>query len=246
MDIAIRGLTKSFGSKQVLKGLGLELKSGQSLVILGGSGSGKTVLIKIISGLLAADGGSVKIDSNEVVGYNDSQRLKFMEKIGFAFQLNALFDSYKIWKNVCFKLLFSQNSKHNAKELKEIAKQKLLDVGLSEDVADLYPNSLSGGMQKRVAIARAMVGSPEILFFDEPTSGLDPLTGQKISKLIKNCSVDGKSVTKISIMHDIPNAKIIADKIAFIYQGRVEWFGDVSNLENSGNQNLDEFIKSSF
>jgi phospholipid/cholesterol/gamma-HCH transport system ATP-binding protein len=237
--LSISNLTKSFGEKQVLTGINLEVKKGESLVILGGSGSGKSVLIKAIASLMSPTSGSIKIDGQDTVNINSKERNKLMEKIGFLFQGGALFDSLTIWENIAFRLLYQQ--KMSKKDARAIALQKLRAVGLAERTADLYPSELSGGMQKRASLARAIAANPEIIFFDEPTTGLDPIMADVINDLITaNCKELG--ATTITITHDMNSARKIADKVAMLYEGKIIWFGDVKDMYSSGNAYLDQFI----
>jgi phospholipid/cholesterol/gamma-HCH transport system ATP-binding protein len=237
--ILIKNLTKSFGDKPVLKGVDLKVNKGESLVILGGSGSGKSVLIKIIASLLTASSGSVKVDGRETLNLNRKDRDQLMEKIGFLFQGGALFDSLPIWENVAFRLI--NNKKIDKKQAREIAISKLKSVGLNEKTADLFPSELSGGMQKRASLARAIAVNPEIIFFDEPTTGLDPIMADVINDLIISNSKQ-LGATTITITHDMHSAKKIADKIAMLYEGKIIWFGDVKDMYDSGNEYLDQFI----
>ncbi len=237
--VEITNLTKTFGEKEVLTGVNLSVKKGESLVILGGSGSGKSVLIKIISSLLDASSGSVKIDGQEIYGIKGEARDKMMEKIGFLFQGGALFDSLPIWENVAFRLI--HHKKINKKEAREIAIQKLRAVGLNEKVADLFPSELSGGMQKRASLARAIAVNPEIIFFDEPTTGLDPIMADVINDLIIKVSKE-IGATAITITHDMQSARKIADKVAMLYEGKIIWTGDVKEMDSSNNPYLDQFI----
>ncbi len=237
--ITVCNLVKSFGDKQVLKGIDFEVAKGQSLVILGGSGSGKSVCIKVIASLMKQTSGSIKIDGEEISQIEGAARDQLMGKFGFLFQGGALFDSLPIWENIAFRLLNS--NKMNKKQAKEIAIEKLQSVGLGLKVADLYPSELSGGMQKRAALARAVAAKPEIIFFDEPTTGLDPIMADVINDLIiKNSKELG--ATTISITHDMHSARRIADKIAMLYEGKIIWFGDVKDIDNSGNPYVDQFI----
>jgi len=237
--LVIKDLTKNFGDKKVLKGINLEVKQGESLVILGGSGSGKSVLIKTVASLLKPSSGSIKIDGEEVSNPNSSVIDKLMEKFGFLFQGGALFDSLPIWENVAFRLL--HHKKMNKDEAKEIAISKLKAVGLGSKVADLYPSELSGGMQKRASLARAIATNPEIIFFDEPTTGLDPIMADVINDLIVTNSKE-LGATTITITHDMASAKKIADKIAMLYEGKIIWFSDVKDMYSSNNPYLDQFI----
>jgi phospholipid/cholesterol/gamma-HCH transport system ATP-binding protein len=237
--IAIQDLTKNFGSKKVLQGVDLQVKNGESVVILGGSGSGKSVLIKIIATLINPTSGSIKIDGDEVSNISAKNRDKLMEKFGFLFQGGALFDSLSVWENVAFRLL--HHKKINKIEARKIALQKLNSVGLSSKTADLFPSELSGGMQKRASLARAIASNPEIIFFDEPTTGLDPIMADVINDLIIANSKE-LGATTITITHDMHSARKIADKIAMLYEGKIIWFGDVKNLDDSKNPYLDQFI----
>ena len=237
--ISIKNLVKNFGSKEVLSGINLEVKKGESLVILGGSGSGKSVLIKLIATLINPTSGSIKIDGSEVSNISAFERDKLMGKFGFLFQGGALFDSLSIWENVAFRLTHA--AKLSKKDAKEIALQKLKAVGLEERVMNLYPSELSGGMQKRAALARAVAANPEIIFFDEPTTGLDPIMADVINDLIISNSKQ-LGATTVTITHDMHSAAKIADKIAMLYEGKLIWFGDVKDMYSSGNEYLDQFI----
>jgi len=237
--LVIKDLKKNFGSKQVLTGIDLQANKGESIVILGGSGSGKSVLIKIIASLLTPSSGSVKIDEMEVANIGARDRDNLMEKFGFLFQGGALFDSIPIWENVAFRLI--NQKKLDKKKARAIAIEKLKAVGLSEKVADLYPAELSGGMQKRASLARAIAADPEIIFFDEPTTGLDPIMADVINDLIISNSKQ-LGATTITITHDMASARKIADKIAMLYEGKIIWFGDVKNMDSSDNPYLDQFI----
>ena len=237
--ISIKNLVKNFGSKEVLSGVTLEVKKGESLVILGGSGSGKSVLIKLIATLISPTSGSIKVDNHEISNISSAERDKLMSKFGFLFQGGALFDSLTIWENIAFRLIHSE--KMNKKEAREIARQKLKSVGLEERVMDLYPSELSGGMQKRAALARAVAANPEIIFFDEPTTGLDPIMADVINDLIISNSKE-LGATTVTITHDMHSARKIADKIAMLYHGKIIWFGDVKDMYSSGNQYVEQFI----
>ena len=237
--IIINNLKKNFGDKQVLQDVSLEINHRESLVILGGSGSGKSVLIKLISGLIEPTSGSVLIDQQETTSLTQSKRDNLMAKFGFLFQGGALFDSLPIWENVAFRLLNQQ--KISKKQAREIAIEKLRMVGLSEKTADLYPSELSGGMQKRASLARAIASNPEIIFFDEPTTGLDPIMADVINDLIIANSKQ-LGATTITITHDMASARKIADKIAMLYEGRIIWCGNVKDMYSSGNSYLDQFI----
>ena len=237
--IKVENLFKSFDLKQVLKGVNLEINDKESLVILGGSGSGKSVLIKSITTLMDVDSGKVIIDGTDILTLKDKEKNKIMDKFGFLFQGGALFDSMTVWENVAFRLINSTDIHKD--DAKAIAISKLKIVGLSENVADLYPVELSGGMQKRVSLARAICTDPEIIFFDEPTTGLDPIMSDVINNLIIKSS---KSVgaTTITITHDISSARKIADKIALLYQGKIIWTGTVKEMDETDNPYVNQFI----
>ncbi len=237
--LLVKNLTKNFGEKQVLAGIDLQVNKGESVVILGGSGSGKSVLIKIIASLLTPTSGSIQVDGKEVANIGTKDRDKLMEKFGFLFQGGALFDSLPIWENIAFRLLNHQ--KMNKKDAREVAMQKLRAVGLSEKTADLFPSELSGGMQKRASLARAIAANPEIIFFDEPTTGLDPIMADVINDLIIANSKE-LGATTITITHDMQSARKIADKIAMLFEGKIIWFGDVKDMYSSSNPYLDQFI----
>ncbi|MBU6140347.1 MAG: ATP-binding cassette domain-containing protein [Proteobacteria bacterium] len=237
--LLVKNLVKNFGEKKVLSGVDLQVNKGESVVILGGSGSGKSVLIKIIATLISSTSGSIQVDGKEIANIGSRDRDKLMEKFGFLFQGGALFDSLPIWENVAFRLI--HQAKINKKDAREIAIQKLKAVGLSEKTADLFPSELSGGMQKRASLARAIAVNPEIIFFDEPTTGLDPIMADVINNLIVANSKQ-LGATTITITHDMQSARKIADKIAMLFEGRIIWFGDVKDMYSSGNAYLDQFI----
>ena len=237
--ISIRGLHKSFGAKKVLTGIDLDIAPRESLVVIGGSGSGKSVLIKCILGVLTPDSGSIKIDGEEVVGMTRDEREPVLKKFGMLFQGSALFDSLPVWENVAFGLI--QGRAMPRKEAKAIAMQKLGAVGLTPDVAELWPAELSGGMQKRVALARAIATQPEIIFFDEPTTGLDPIMADVINDLVVSC-VRQLGATALSITHDMASTRKIADRVAMIYEGKIIWQGPVAEIDRSGNPYVDQFI----
>lgn len=237
--ISIRNLTKSFGRKTVLAGVDLDIQKGESLVVIGGSGTGKSVLIKCIQGLLTPDTGSIKIDDVETVEAGEDVKKDMHAKMGMLFQGGALFDSLSVWENVAFSLL------ENKKCLKDQAKMEairvLRQVGLAPDVADLSPSELSGGMQKRVGLARAIITKPEIIFFDEPTTGLDPIMADVINDLIIE-SAKGLGATTLTITHDMASARKIADRIAMLYQGKIIWQGSVKDMEKTDNPFVLQFI----
>lgn len=237
--IEITDLYKAFGPKKVLNGVNLRIEDGESLVVIGGSGTGKSVLIKCILGLLHPDSGSIKVDGKEVTNISGRERMKLMEKFGMLFQGAALFDSLSVWQNVSFALL--QNKKMNKKRAKEIAVMNLAQVGLTSDVADLSPAELSGGMQKRVGLARAITTNPEIIFFDEPTTGLDPIMADVINDLIVECTREQRR-TALTITHDMASARKIGTRIAMLYRGEIIWDGDPKKIDKSKNDFVDQFI----
>jgi len=237
--IALAGLHKSFGPKRVLDGVDIEVGRGESLVVIGGSGTGKSVMLKCILGLLHPESGSIRIDGEEVIGMHPRERERVMGKFGMLFQGGALFDSLKVWENVAFGLI--QGRRMKRAQARDIAIEKLAQVGLAASAGDLFPAELSGGMQKRVALARAIAASPEIIFFDEPTTGLDPIMADVINGLIVKC-VKEVGATALSITHDMASARKIADRIAMLYKGRLIWVGRASEIESSGNPYVDQFI----
>lgn len=237
--ISIRGLKKRFGSKVVLDGLDLDIGVAESVVVIGGSGTGKSVLLKCILGLLDPEEGSIKIDGQEVVGLPTREREAANAKFGMLFQSAALFDSLSVWENVGFGLMAAQRK--SKAEAKAIAIEKLGQVGLPPQTGDLHPSELSGGMKKRVGLARAIATRPEIIFFDEPTTGLDPIMSDVINDLIVDC-VKRVGATALSITHDMASCRKIANRVAMLYQGKIIWDGPVADLARSGNPFVDQFI----
>jgi phospholipid/cholesterol/gamma-HCH transport system ATP-binding protein len=237
--IRVRGLRKAFGDKVVLDGVDLDLHQSESLVVIGGSGTGKSVLIKCILGLLEPDGGSVEVDGREVVGLKGDAREQINRKFGMLFQGGALFDSLPVWENVAFGLL--AEGRMRRAEARRVAIEKLAQVGLPATAADLFPAELSGGMQKRVALARAIATDPEIIFFDEPTTGLDPIMADVINNLIVKTTRQMGAAT-LSITHDMVSARKIADRIAMLYQGRIIWAGSVEQIDHCEDPHVDQFI----
>ncbi len=237
--IHVRGLKKRFGPKTVLNGIDFDVATGESLVIIGGSGSGKSVTIKCVLGLIQPDEGVTEIDGKNAVGLSGSERDKLMEKFGMLFQGGALFDSMTVWENVAFRLV--QDRTHSRKQAKEAAIETLGMVGLGGDVADLLPSEVSGGMMKRVALARAIAARPDIIFFDEPTTGLDPITADVINDLIVLVR-EKLGLSTISITHDMASVRKIADRVAMIHHGKFVWTGSVEEIDNSGNELVDQFI----
>lgn len=236
--IRIRGLRKAFGDKQVLDGIDLDVAAGTSLVIIGGSGSGKSVLLKCILGLIEPDAGSIAIDGRELVGLGAREREAARAGIGMLFQNGALFDSLPVWENVCFGLL--AQGVVTRRQARERAGEFLAQVGLAASVGELRPAELSGGMQKRVALARAIAARPEIIFFDEPTTGLDPIMGAVIDGLIVDC-VKRLGSTAVAITHDMPSARRIGDQAAMILRGQIIWRGPAGSLLESGHPAVDQF-----
>ena len=237
--IEVRNLRKAFGAKRVLEGLDIDVGAGESLVVIGGSGTGKSVLIKCILGLLKADGGSIKVDGEDVLGAEADRREAINRKFGMLFQGSALFDSLPVWENVAFGLLAGKGL--DRKLAREKAIEKLAQVGLGSDVAVLSPSELSGGMQKRVALARAIATEPDIVLFDEPTTGLDPIMADVINNLIIKTTRD-MGATALTITHDMASARKIAHRIAMLYEGRIIWVGPVSEITRSGDERVDQFI----
>jgi phospholipid/cholesterol/gamma-HCH transport system ATP-binding protein len=237
--IELRGVKKRFGSKVVLDGVDLVIEPRSSLVIIGGSGTGKSVTIKSILGIIRPDEGTILVDGEDITHLNGAARDKVLKKFGMLFQGGALFDSMLVWENVAFGLI--QGRGMARKKARDIAFQKLAKVGLSADVGDLYPVELSGGMQKRVGLARAIAADPEIIFFDEPTTGLDPIMADVINDLIVS-TVKDVGATALSITHDMASARKISDKIAMLYGGKIIWTGPTADIDNSGNPYVEQFI----
>jgi phospholipid/cholesterol/gamma-HCH transport system ATP-binding protein len=236
--LRLRGLRKAFGPKQVLDGVDAEVAPGHSLVILGGSGSGKSVTIKCVLGLIEPDEGTIEIDGRDVLAMPRRERERLSDRIGMLFQNGALFDSLPVWENVCFKLLAQKRI--DRRRARDKAAEVLAQVGLAASVGDLSPAELSGGMQKRVALARAIAAEPDIIFFDEPTTGLDPIMGAVIDGLIVDC-VKRLGATAVSITHDMASARRIGDTASFLYGGKVVWTGAAAGLGHSGNAMVDQF-----
>ncbi|UNM05966.1 MAG: ATP-binding cassette domain-containing protein [Holosporaceae bacterium] len=237
--IQVIDLHKSFGKNHVLRGINFEIEEGESLVVLGGSGSGKSVLLKCVIGLLTPDKGQILIDGKDVLKMNTRQRDEVRHKFGMLFQGAALFDSLTVWRNIGFELLYNQ--KLPAEKVQRIVRQKLKAVGLGDRVMELSPAELSGGMQKRVGLARAIASNPEIIFFDEPTTGLDPIMCGVIDKLIVQ-SLRDLNACGITITHDIATARFVADKIAMLKEGKLVWTGKSSDLKKTKNSIVKEFI----
>ncbi len=237
--LELKDIHKSFGPKQVLKGVDLDVAPGKSLVVLGGSGSGKSVMLKNALGLMTPDKGKILFDGDDVTHDQGKTREAMRARIGMLFQSAALFDSLTVWENIAFRLLNSDGMKR--KDAKERAVETLKQVRLGSDVADLTPAEISGGMQKRVGLARAIVSKPELIFFDEPTTGLDPITADAINDLIVE-QTKALGAAAISITHDMASARKIADEIAMLFEGRIIWRGPASLIDHSGNAHVDQFV----
>ena len=235
--ITFENIHKSFGSNHVLRGVNLTVEPGESMVIIGGSGTGKSVLIKTVLGLVQPDKGQILVDGQDVTKV---KRDAFLSRFGMLFQGGALFDSMPVWQNVAFRLQRGA-LKRPAAEAREIASEKLRRVGLAPEVADRFPAELSGGMQKRVSLARAIAAEPEIIFFDEPTTGLDPIMSGVINELIREIVVE-MGVTAMTITHDMTSVDTIADKVAMLHRGTIQWCGPRAQMAQSGDPHVDQFV----
>ncbi|OYU18025.1 MAG: ABC transporter ATP-binding protein [Rhodobacteraceae bacterium PARR1] len=235
--ITLSGVHKSFGPNRVLRGVDLTIAKGESMVIIGGSGTGKSVLLKSVLGLVTPDAGSITLDGQDVT---KGDRDAFLARFGMLFQGGALFDSLKVWENVAFRLLRGTMARPKA-EAREIAIEKLRRVGLKPETADLFPAELSGGMQKRVGLARAIAASPEIIFFDEPTTGLDPIMSGVINDLIREIVVE-MGATAMTITHDMSSVRAIADKVAMLHDGLIRWTGPVGEMDATPDPYVQQFI----
>jgi phospholipid/cholesterol/gamma-HCH transport system ATP-binding protein len=238
--IALADVHKAFGPKQVLRGLTLDVAAGESCVIIGGSGTGKSVCLKCILGLVTPDSGTITVDGRRITA---ATRDAFLARFGMLFQGAALFDSMTVWQNVAFRLLRGARKRPRA-EAREIAIGKLRRVGLTPDVADLYPSELSGGMQKRVGLARAIAAEPEVIFFDEPTTGLDPIMAGVINDLIREI-VTEMGATAVTITHDMSSVRAIADRVAMLHAGKIRWHGPVSEIDAADDPYLHQFVTGS-
>ena len=235
--IELENIHKTFSQNHVLRGVDVSVKRGKSLVIIGGSGTGKSVTIKCILGLVTPDKGRITVDGQDVAS---AERDAFLARFGMLFQGAALFDSLRVWQNVSFRYLRGSLKKPQS-ECKEIAIEKLRRVGLESDVADKFPGELSGGMQKRVGLARAIATQPDIIFFDEPTTGLDPIMSGVINDLIREIVVE-MGATAITITHDMTSVRAIADQVAMLHQGVIKWHGDVGELDTTSDPYIQQFI----
>lgn len=235
--IRLNDVHKSFGNNAVLKGVDLKVEKGKSMVIIGGSGTGKSVTLKCVLGLIAPDKGTILVDGQDAAR---AERDAFLARFGMLFQGGALFDSLNVWQNVAFRLL-NGALKRPPEEARQIAIEKLRRVGLGADVADKFPAELSGGMQKRVGLARAIAAEPEIIFFDEPTTGLDPIMAGVINDLIREIVVE-MGATAMTITHDMSSVRAIADEVAMLHEGVIQWSGPIADIDHSGDPYLDQFI----
>jgi phospholipid/cholesterol/gamma-HCH transport system ATP-binding protein len=238
--IILNNVSKSFGSQHALNGVTLAVNQGDSLVLIGGSGSGKTLMLKCVMGLIKHDSGTIEVDGKNITSLSQVDQDGFLNRFGMTFQKSGLFDSMLTWENVAFQLLQTGMDRYTAKEW---AIDKLISVGLEAGTADLYPNELSGGMQKRVGLARAIATEPNILFLDEPTAGLDPIMTNVINELIINV-VGQLGATVVSITSDMSSLKVISNRVAMIHEGKIIWDGLTANVENSGNRYVDQFVHS--
>jgi phospholipid/cholesterol/gamma-HCH transport system ATP-binding protein len=238
--IELRNVCKSFGAKKVLSGFSLDIMRGESVVLLGQSGVGKSVTLRLILGLMEPDAGLIKVNGRDISEFDEAQFYKSNRKIGMLFQNGALFDSMSVWENVAFSLLNVERV--DPAEARERALGKLSDVGLSEKVADMMPSELSGGMKKRVGLARAIANDPDIMFFDEPTTGLDPIMSDVINELILRC-VKQAHATALTITHDISSARKIADRVVMLFDGRIVWSGRPDELRHPENEYVRRFVK---
>ncbi len=237
--IELRDLHKSFGANRVLAGVNLSVERGKSMVIIGGSGTGKSVLLKCILGLVRPDTGTIMVDGQSA-NQTGKAREAFLDRFGMLFQGGALFDSLPVWQNVAFRLMRGAK-KRPRDEARAIAIDKLRRVGLKESVADLFPAELSGGMQKRVGLARAIAAEPEIIFFDEPTTGLDPIMAGVINDLIREI-VTEMGATAMTITHDMSSVRAIADHVAMLHGGVIRWTGPIAEMDAATDPYVDQFI----
>ena len=235
--ITLHDVYKTFGTNRVLRGVNLTIPKGESMVIIGGSGTGKSVLLKSVLGLVTPDAGTITLEGVDVT---QTERDSFLARFGMLFQGGALFDSMRVWENVAFRLMRGKTPLPK-EQARAIALEKLRRVGLTADKADLFPAELSGGMQKRVGLARAIAAEPEIIFFDEPTTGLDPIMSGVINALIREIVVE-MGVTAMTITHDMSSVRAIADRVAMLHAGVIQWTGPVAGMDTSGDPYLEQFI----
>jgi len=238
--LRLSGVEKRFADNHVLRGVDLDVAPGTSLVVIGGSGSGKSLMLKIALGLMMPDAGKVLFDGEDLTHANHKAREAMRARIGMLFQSGALFDSLSVWENIAFRLIHMDRMKR--KSAKELAIETMRKVRLGPDVANLYPAEISGGMQKRVGLARAIVSKPDLIFFDEPTTGLDPITADAINDLIVE-QVSALGAATISITHDMPSARKIADEVAMLFEGKIIWRGPAKDVDTSGNTHVQQFVQ---
>ena len=237
--LSLQHIHKRFGAKVVLDGVNLDVDAGESVVVMGGSGTGKSVMLKCVLGLIQPDSGRILLDGQDITHVHGREREQLLRRFGMLFQGGALFDSLRVWRNVSFGLISAQRmSKRDARAK---AVEILAKVGLGPEVGDLRPAELSGGMQKRVALARAIATNPEIIFFDEPTAGLDPIMADVINKLIIE-RVREMGATALTITHDLASARKIADRIGMLHGGKIIWIGPAAEVDRSGNPYVEQFI----
>lgn len=237
--LKLENVVKTFGRNEVLRGVDLDVAPGQSLVVIGGSGSGKSVMLKNALGLMTPDSGKVFFDGHDVTQSTGKPREMMRARVGMLFQSGALFDSLTVWENVAFRLIHKERLKRS--DAKERAIATLKKVRLGSEVAGLYPAEISGGMQKRVSLARSIISEPDLIFFDEPTTGLDPITADAINDLILE-QVRDLGAAAVSITHDMPSARKIADEIAMLFEGKIIWRGKAADVDHSGNEYVDQFV----
>lgn len=237
--LELKGVKKSFGSNDVLRGVDIDVAPGRSLVVLGGSGSGKSVMLKNALGLMTPDAGKILFDGQDVTNDQGKDREAMRARVGMLFQSGALFDSLTVWENVAFRLINADKMKRS--DAKERAIATLKKVRLGASVADLTPAEISGGMQKRVALARAIITEPDLIFFDEPTTGLDPITADAINDLIIE-QVKALGAAAVTITHDMASARKVADEIAMLYEGKIIWRGPAGEIDRSGDDHVDQFV----
>ena len=237
--LSLQNVEKRFGKNHVLRGVTLDVAPGESLVVIGGSGSGKSVMLKNALGLMTPDSGQILFNGEDVTQSRSKTRDRMRERVGMLFQSGALFDSLTVWENVAFRLVNSGIVKRS--KAKDRAIETLSKVRLGSDVADLYPAEISGGMQKRVSLARSIISKPDLIFFDEPTTGLDPITADAINDLIIE-QVRGLGAATVTITHDMSSARKIADEVAMLFEGKIIWRGKASEADDSGNPYVDQFV----
>jgi phospholipid/cholesterol/gamma-HCH transport system ATP-binding protein len=239
--IQLTQVEKRFGANHALRGIDLSVAKGDALVLIGGSGAGKTLILKCIMGLIPFGRGSIAFEGNDMRKFSDAERQRFLDHFGMTFQKSGLFDSMAVWENVAFRLL--QEGRVSQAQARELAIDKLAAVGLEAPTADLYPAELSGGMQKRVGLARAIANDPDILFLDEPTAGLDPIMTNIINELILDI-VERLGATVVSITSDMSSLPVISKRVAMVHEGRIIWEGATQEVEDCGNPYVDQFVHS--